>query len=418
MSRQLNINKGYVTEELLRSYFLKAGYYVARGVPFVYEGYDITDIDLWLYGRASSVSREITIVDIKNRKTPQVMERIFWIQGLKLAAKATNAVVATTDKRQEVKNFGRDIGILVLDGRFLARLAGSDQPNIHRLGDEEFFSHIEQYSLGKLDGDWRGRVLLCKSLLPSGLSFDNCNEWLTHARFFAEQSITKTTQRETALRCLYLISSFIAIAVDFLQREISFLEQADRSALIRDGFTYGSKGSTGMNKVLDVAMRLVEEHAPDGTLISKQVHASIDRQLSLLNTRILGEYFSKTEVVKTLFSVGRELENLAMQRTFSSHAAASVESRSMLSCFLDYWGIDRVMFSDIEKGTAPGTALKVGGKQSRESEVQTPFLVSCKLRGNYELWIHDKKGFAMQECRQTKVWRSLCNPLPFSWGRA
>lgn len=75
MGKQTILSKGPKMEELLRNYFLKAGYYVVRGVPFIYEGFDITDIDLWLYGRASSVSREITIVDIKNRKTPQAIEK-------------------------------------------------------------------------------------------------------------------------------------------------------------------------------------------------------------------------------------------------------------------------------------------------------------------------------------------------------
>lgn len=62
------INKGFKTEEILRIYFLKNGYYVARGIPFNYRGFAITDIDLWLYNRTSSVSREISIVDIKNKK--------------------------------------------------------------------------------------------------------------------------------------------------------------------------------------------------------------------------------------------------------------------------------------------------------------------------------------------------------------
>ena len=42
---QQALSKGPKMEELLRSYFLKAGYYVVRGVPFVYEGFDVTDID-------------------------------------------------------------------------------------------------------------------------------------------------------------------------------------------------------------------------------------------------------------------------------------------------------------------------------------------------------------------------------------
>lgn len=63
------LTKGPRMEELLRSYFLKTGYYVVRGVPFIYEGFDVTDIDLWLYSRTSSVSREVALVDAKNKKT-------------------------------------------------------------------------------------------------------------------------------------------------------------------------------------------------------------------------------------------------------------------------------------------------------------------------------------------------------------
>ena len=39
--------KGEVMEEILRNYFLRARYYVARGVPYNYRGFGVTDIDLW-----------------------------------------------------------------------------------------------------------------------------------------------------------------------------------------------------------------------------------------------------------------------------------------------------------------------------------------------------------------------------------
>jgi len=347
MTKQPQLNKGYMAEELLRSYFLKAGYYVVRGVPFVYEGFDVTDIDLWLYGRTSSVSREITIVDSKNKKTPQTIERIFWIQGLKQATKATSAIVATRDRRQEVKDFGRELGVLVLDGAFLAKLEKSDKPNEQRLSDEEFFKKIDEYQLGKLDGDWRGRVVFSKSLLAKGLSFDNCNEWLNQANFFAEQVLTRANQREVALRCLYLICSFIIIAIEYSMREFSFLEQSERSALLKDGFTYGSKGSAGLKKVVNIAIGLIEQHATDGVSMSRQVRTSIDQQLASLNTALLGEYFSRGDVSKNLFIVAKEFEYLAYNRNFESHSMASLELRGMLYCFLDYWEIDRVIFSDL-----------------------------------------------------------------------
>ena len=339
-------SKGPRMEELLRSYFLKAGYYVARGVPFIYEGFDVTDIDLWLYSRTSSVSREVALVDAKNKKTPQAIERIFWVQGLRVATKATNAIVATTEKRQEVRDFGRDLGVVVLDGNFLAKLANSDGPHVTRLSDEDFFSRINDYSLSKIDGDWRGRIVLSKSLLAKSLSFDSCNEWLGQGKFFAEQFITKSTQHDTALRCLYLICSFVAVSVDYCMKELLFHEQPERSTRLTDGFTYGARGSSGLKKVLNVAMGLVEEHANDGPLIARQVRTSVERQLAQLNTAVLGEFFSKNEVARSLFAVAKEFEQLAMARDFASHESASVELRGMLFCLLDFWGIDRVIFSD------------------------------------------------------------------------
>jgi len=77
-------------------------------------------------------------------------------------------------------------------------------------------------------------------------------------------------------------------------KELSFHEQFERSELIKDGFTYGSRGSSGLKKVLNVAMGLVEEHANDGPAISRQVRTSVEKQLAQLNTSILGDFFSKT----------------------------------------------------------------------------------------------------------------------------
>lgn len=104
-----------------------------------------------------------------------------------------------------------------------------------------------------------------------------------------------------------------------------------------------------MNKILNVSMGLVQQYANDGAAISNQVRASIERQLSAIPTNILGEYFSKIEVVMTIFKVAKDFEELSMQRAFSSHTLASVELRGMLACLLDYWGIDRLQFSDALK---------------------------------------------------------------------
>src|SRR5579884_1845492 len=50
---------GYELEELLRAHFLRAGFFVVRGVPVSYGGEELTDVDLWLYDRPNGFARRI-----------------------------------------------------------------------------------------------------------------------------------------------------------------------------------------------------------------------------------------------------------------------------------------------------------------------------------------------------------------------
>jgi hypothetical protein len=337
--------KGEHMEELLRNYFLKAGYYVARGVPFNYEGFDVTDLDLWIYGRTSSVSREIAIVDIKNKKTPQAIERIFWVKGLQSAVQATNALVATTDKRIEVKDFGKEQGVLVLDGHFISRLSKSENVLNSRLSEEDLYAEIEKYTLGKIDGDWKGRIIESKSLLAKGLGFDSCNMWLEHGRYFAEQVITKPPHRELAYRLCFLISSYIAVSIDYMLRELSFSEEHDKEEKLNNGFRYGNRGIKGTNSIVSASLALVEQFADNGSAISNQVRTNLDSELSKMPTNILSEYFSKSDVGKSLFNTSKVLENLAMAKNFTPHTSSTTEARGLIGCLLDYWELDRKAFT-------------------------------------------------------------------------
>lgn len=340
-------NKGHKLEEILRIYFLKSGYYVARGVPFKFKKFDITDIDLWLYNRASSVSREISIVDIKNKRTPQAIERIFWVKGLQLAVKATNAIVATTDKRPDVKEFGKDLNIFVLDGNFLAKLDKFEKLLETRLTDEDIFKLIENYSLGKLDGDWKGKLLESKSLLAKGLNFDNLNKLIENARFFAEQILIKQEQKEIALRCFYLICSYITINLDFIQRDLSFLEDINaRKKKMTEGFKYGSKGEKEIKRIIDMSLSFVEQYSNNGKAVANQARFNITKQLDDIQVNILSQYFSKFDVMQHLFETAIEFENLAMSKIFELHINSSIGVKSFIGVFLDFFSIDRVKFSE------------------------------------------------------------------------
>jgi len=341
--------KGQQMEELLRHYFLQIGYYVARGVPFNFKGFSVTDIDLWLYSRTSPVARNISIVDVKNKRTPQAIERIFWVKGLGEAVHANNTLVATTDKRKEVKDFGKNLMVTVLDGVFMANLSSLPKPSVKRLTDEEFFALIDSYSLGKLDGDWKHQIMQSKELLGKGLTFDSCNKWLEISNFFIEHIFTKPTQVDVALRCFYLSLSFLAIGVDFMLKELSFLGSKTRIEKLAEGFTYGSKGKDGLDKMLTLSLGLVEQFSTQGTSITSQIKSQVSKQFDSLPTQILGEYFGRNDVGKSLFNVAKELETLSMNYKFENHSNASIELRSLIGCVLDFWSINRKEFSVVAK---------------------------------------------------------------------
>ncbi|HFG6905422.1 hypothetical protein R4641_15935 [Acinetobacter baumannii] len=342
----ITLPKGMALEEVLRDYFLKTGAYVVRGVPFVYESDDVTDIDLWVYSRASSFSREITIVDIKNKKVPHALERIFWVNGLKQATYSNKAIIATTDSRPLIKVFAKKQDVMVLDGKFLSKLVRNQTINEERLFEEQLFSLIDSYELQKIDGDWKNRMKYSKSILSKPINFDSCNSWLSEAKFFAELVLTRERERNTALRCLYLICSYLALGIDFCMREISFLETHERIEKLKEGFLFGDRGLNGTNDLIKFSMNMVSQYVEGGDIHARLLKQRFDNEVSNLPVNILAEYFAKTENINHMFQVAKSLEQMAMQSK-APNLPESFDIKGYLYCLLDYWQISRQEFSAV-----------------------------------------------------------------------
>ncbi|WP_223880443.1 hypothetical protein [Vibrio nigripulchritudo] len=332
-------------EELLRNYLINAGYFVVRGLPYHYKGSSVTDIDLWLYSRTSVLSREISIVDIKNKKTPQAMERIFWVKGLKEAVGADRALIATTDRREEVKAFGKKLDVLVLDGDFLSKLSSSHKESDRRLSEEDLVSLIQKYEHQKIDGDWQNKLLACKALFLEGLNFSSCIQWISQSKFFAEQVLLKPSHQEVSSRCFYLISSYVALGVDYILKECSFLAAEERKRILTEGFTYGDGGIANVQHTLKMSSALISSYIDNSSSINNQIESKVQEQFSKLEASTLGEYFSRIDVGKKLFSIAVELENAAMSKKIHTQKELSFEARAFLGCILDYLKVDREKFN-------------------------------------------------------------------------
>ncbi|MGF6182733.1 hypothetical protein ABIB42_003769 [Massilia sp. UYP32] len=329
-----HIPKGPAAEEALRNYFLNIGYFVARGCKFTYNRFDVTDVDLWLYARNSPLSRERVNVDIKNKKTPQALERIFWAKGLQTVLGLDSCVVATTDSRSDVRKFGLQHDVKVLDGKFLARLTLSAKSLQDRISEEEFLHELDDGSLGRLSGDWRVRYELSKSRLLQSLNFDGCNAWLEDIGLLLSD-IGAGTPR---WRLLYITCAHLLIAVDFILREHITSDHDQRKAFIDAGVRYGESGQVFTEKVSRMAASLVESVAAQPGL-AKTVQQEIEYESSQIKAEILADFFAKN--TSGFFDIALQLEAAAFAPTVSKPSALVATCQGVIGVLADFCGVDR-----------------------------------------------------------------------------
>lgn len=335
MADQTQLFKGELMEEKLRSYFLNSGYYVVRGVKYEFESNEITDIDLFLYGRVSSLSRERTNVDIKNKKSPKAFERILWAKGLQALLGFDNCVVATTDRKEVIRKFGYNHNATVLDGSFLQKLTHKS----NRLSEEEllqllgFFRSFNQFR----NQNWKNLYEKSKSRLLNELDFSGYNSTLILLQYFIKKCFDQQ-KRETALRATYIILSHSLLILDYILKDIAFLDQEKRKSILNDGFKYGNLGKEGVDKTIEMALRI-----SNSTMSVSQIKKSIDST----EMDILKEYFSKVENIKTIFRCSISFENNAFNKELISPNNLDFELKSTLTIMLDYFKIGRKDFFEL-----------------------------------------------------------------------
>jgi hypothetical protein len=337
-------DKGGNAEELLRAYFHALGYYVARGVKFTYKGNSVSDIDLWLYLKSSSLNRERAIVDIKNKKVPQAMERILWTRGLLGMLNLDTCIVATTDKRPVVREFGKIHNVNVLDGNFFSKLKEVHMLASTRYTEEEFINEIKRDDSTIFKGDWCKILEDSKSRLLFELDYSGCNLWLNDIKYFLEQAQIDPARREFACRLGYLIFSHFLIGLDFAMKDLAFLDDEARGKVILEGFKHGSSGRDGIKNVLHSTYTLIERFLPNGRDLSSQLKRSLHETMDQVPVEILKEYFSKSNVIKALFSNARKFEELAYKREFTNPNHLETELAAIVSIVLDFSEINRKGF--------------------------------------------------------------------------
>ena len=275
--------KGYDLEELVRMYFDRQGFFALRGISYTYETEQITDIDVWLYGRQSASVRTRAVVDVKSKRSPKAFERILWVRGMQLALGCDRAIVATTDRSARVASFARQQNVALLTKDFLGRLQAKLQMR-GRMTLEQFAANVQCYSEHKQDGDWLKRISNAKSALLSLRGYRAFNAAIAEFRFFAERVETRPRHREQALRCAYLTAALACVALDSALECVVYDDQRTRQHAIARGVTYGD---ASVQDNVDRVLEVIAEGIENGRVIAKRVSDAL-RGVALLRRRPRG----------------------------------------------------------------------------------------------------------------------------------
>ncbi len=332
--------KGLIAEEALHIYFLSTGHFSVLNVPFNYKNYDVTDIDLWLYIKASSVSRERTCVDVKRKRTPQAMERVLWTKGLREVLGVERAIVATTDNRKETRDFGEANGVAVLHGDFLQRVIDNISTT-DRITEQKLLSVLNTPCVVDSNVEWRRWYRSLKAILINRLNFDGCNTFLLAIKLLLEEYLATGKSSEIPLRLLYVTISYFLINLDYVSRNVAALKSDARQDFMTDGFRFGDAGRGRTVEIVEMAQHLIAESGKADLFSKSELGNEFVRQVADYPAEILAEHFAKSESLKQLFDLARRLEAHAYSCVLLQPQYCQTDEKSIIGLLCDFLGVDR-----------------------------------------------------------------------------
>lgn len=337
--------KGLALEETLRSYFWRAGYFVARGLPYRLEGEDVTDVDLWLYERPAAATRHRCIVDIKNKRSPKATERVIWTAGLRQALRVDAAIVATTDRRPATRRLARALDVAVLDGEAISKLIKSPQVVSESvLTGEEWDDLLRSVDSARGATAWRDRVRSVRSSMLSDFGVRSGNNAMGAVIFFAQAAIEaqpRSKTAEAALRAVYACAGLAAVSLDFALSDHAFSSTEDRARAISNGIRYGQADDLDALRNVRLAVGLARDFAQNGKAVARQIEGAFLQAADEIAAEIVADYVARQSSAEALFAAARTLEEASASRALVGYDDLTTAAKSMLGVLLDFGGISR-----------------------------------------------------------------------------
>lgn len=340
--------KGAILEEILRAYFLRAGFFVIRGVPLKYADEVLTDVDLWLYERPTETSRRIQICDIKYKQRPKAVERILWTSGLARALDVDGAYVATTDKRKNLRAVAEKLDIQLIDGTDVQRIQNSPSvPYADRISDEQLIAELQNVDKALHNKNLQDARIDILTSISNGFGVPSLIKSLEGFARLAITTITHQPNSKAARsvgRLAYIAAAIVCQSIDYVSVGAAFRTIEERRDLITRSIRFGVLANDD-RKSLRLALALVEKYAPNGQGTANAIEVKLHQDLGRIPAEIVADQAVRILKGGQLFTVGRELEMAGYKTCLPTFDQLSLSVKSMLGALLDYSGVDRERFA-------------------------------------------------------------------------
>lgn len=347
--KQKTGSKGYALEEVLRAYFLRAGFFVIRGAPYIIDGEELTDIDLWLYERSSSTARRCQIVDIKSKTKPKAIERIVWTKGLMEILDISGAYVATTDNRIIARKIANKLNVKLLDGTDIKRIQESEKVLFNdRLTEEQLSNNIRQIDKQRRNKQIQTSLQDLKSSPIFGLGASSLVRCLEAFEFFARNAVEAHPNSDAARifgRLSYLSASFIAFNLDYIGAEASFRTNEERRSIFVNAIRYGNPDRQEALRDVRISSELIRKYVDNGNAIASILETKINKDLEKVPAEIIADQVIKSGKGDALFNFARALEQVAYSTACPSFDALDVSTKSFFGALLDFCFVERASFA-------------------------------------------------------------------------
>lgn len=377
--------KGFETEEIVRSYFLGAGFFVVRGVKLRHGGDELTDIDLWLYERSATLARRRIIIDIKDNAQPKAAERLFFVKGLAELIQVEATGIATSDTRRSLRELARKHNVLWIDNADLQRLKSSQRLTVSsRLSDEDLGELIAKVDTSRSSKNVRDTFASVKSAVADRFGPSCANTAIDGAQYFAKMCVEAhpgSLPAQIFTRLTYFSAAIAAAALDFTSGESALRPHHDRLANLTDAIRFGDDPKGTIEK-LRWAEAAIRDYAPNGPGLAEIIHTRFNDALKSVPAESLAEIVVKMTNSERLFNAARDLEQAAFLTDCPSFDDLPIDAKSFLGAVLDFIAINRVVFSQSWKLDNPIPAAKEDADSdstSPSSEAVVPPIDDGKL---------------------------------------